>query len=58
MRDNDTARPQADRRITAPGPGMHITWHCMGCNTPPNPTGSKGKGAFRRCAVCLSKRKP
>ena len=50
-----------DRIRTAPdvpfrqvGIGYNPTWLCMGCGKPSPATGSRGKGVFRRCAVCLA----
>lgn len=47
-------------RLQPPPPrqhaGQNMTWRCMGCGHARRALGSRGRGVFRRCSVCLEQR--
>lgn len=46
---------QTDAPWKPRGIGHGVTWRCMGCNQHRYSTlGSKGKGALKRCSVCVA----
>jgi hypothetical protein len=51
---SDKLRTAPDVRFTHSGIGMSTHWLCFGCKKNRPQLGSKGRGIFKRCGVCLT----
>jgi hypothetical protein len=48
-----SSTPDVTAKQPAPGPGVSITFQCLGCGHKRSTGGSRGAGIFKRCAPCV-----
>lgn len=58
MTHDDRQRSKPDAPFLPAGPGLAITWQCMGCGQKRGTSiGARGVGVRKRCAQCVERKK-